>query len=113
MRKVISAEPMKNYRLLIKFDNGVTKIRDMSYLLDKPVFAFLKNTFYFNSVFIEYGAVTWKDCNGNEVDLCPDALYTDEDELLPDELEVIANAANETERISMSEIDWDNLEKYL
>lgn len=79
MRAIINAQPFEDYKLLLEFDNGVKKIRDMSYLLDKPVFAFLKNISKFNSVYIEYGAVTWKDEEGNEVDLCPDALYIDED----------------------------------
>lgn len=77
MRTVISAKPLEDYKLLLEFDNGEKKLRDISHLLDKPVFAFLKDKSHFNAVYIEYGAVTWKDDEGNEVDLCPDALYMD------------------------------------
>lgn len=77
MKTVIKVEPLEDYKILIEFDNGEKRISDITPLLSKPVFAFLKDISYFNSVYIEYGAVTWKDCNGNEVDICPDKLYMD------------------------------------
>lgn len=77
MKTVISVKPLKNYQLLLEFDNGEKRIGDITPLLAKPVFSFLKDTAYFNSVYLEYGAVTWKDHNGNEIDICPDKLYMD------------------------------------
>ena len=77
MKTVISVQPVSNYRLLLEFDNGEKRIGDISPLLAKPVFTFLKDTVFFNAVYIECGAVTWKDQNGNEVDICPDKLYMD------------------------------------
>lgn len=77
MKLVISVRPLSDYRLLLEFDNGEKRISDIKPLLAKPIFSFLKDTAYFNSVYLEYGAVTWKDCNGNEIDICPDKLYMD------------------------------------
>ncbi len=77
MKTVISVQPLENYKLLLVFDNGEKRIGDIKPLLTKPVFAFLEDTTYFNSVYLEYGAVTWKDYNGNEIDICPDKLYMD------------------------------------
>lgn len=77
MKTVISVQPLKNHQLLLEFDNGEKRIGDITPLLAEPVFAFLENTAYFNSVYLEYGAVTWKDNNGNEIDICPDKLYMD------------------------------------
>lgn len=77
MKTVISVQPLENHRLLLEFDNGEKRIGDISPLLTKPVFAFLQDMVFFNAVYLEYGAVTWKDSNGNEVDICPDKLYMD------------------------------------
>lgn len=77
MKSVISVKPLENHRLLLEFENGEKRIGDISPLLSRPVFAFLKDAALFNSVYIEYGAVTWKDSNGMEVDICPDKLYMD------------------------------------
>ena len=77
MKTVISVQPLENYKLFLLFDNGEKSIGDIKQLLTKPVFAFLEDTTYFNSVYLEYGAVTWKDYNGNEIDICPDKLYMD------------------------------------
>lgn len=77
MKTVISVQPLANHRLLLEFENGEKRIGDISPLLAKPVFAFLRDMAFFNAVYLEYGAVTWKDSNGNEVDICPDKLYMD------------------------------------
>lgn len=77
MKSVVSVHPLADYKLLLEFDNGEKRIGDITPLLSKPIFAFLTNTAYFNEVYIAYGAVTWKDHNGNEVDICPDKLYMD------------------------------------
>lgn len=77
MKTIISVQPLADYKLLLEFENGEKRIGDIAPLLTKPIFAFLKDTAYFNAVYLEYGAVTWKDYNGNEIDICPDKLYID------------------------------------
>lgn len=81
MKEIISVQPLENYHLLLEFDNGEKRKADISGLLEKPVFSFLKNIDRFRAVYIEYGAVTWKNPDGNEVDICPDKLYMESKEL--------------------------------
>lgn len=77
MHKVVNVTPLDNYCILAEFENGEKRIGDIKPLLDKAVFAPLKNIGLFNKVYIDFGAVTWKDHNGNEIDICPDKLYMD------------------------------------
>lgn len=80
MKTVISVQPLSDYRLLVEFKSGEKRISDIFPLLSRPIFSFLRDTVYFDKVYLEYGAVTWKDCNGNEVDICPDDLYMNSSE---------------------------------
>lgn len=75
MRKVKAVKPLPNYQILVEFDNGEKRIKDIFPLLSKPVFHYLKDVDNFNSVTIVSGAVTWFDDDGDEIDLCPDSLY--------------------------------------
>lgn len=71
MRKVVQVDPLPDYRLRVRFDNGFEGIVDLSNDLWGEMAAPLKDVAFFSQVFIEYGAVTWP----NEYDMCPDALY--------------------------------------
>ena len=77
MRKVINVTPLDNYCILAEFANGEKRICDIKPLFVKPIFSPLKNKELFNKVYIEYGSVTWKDSDGNEIDICSDKLYSD------------------------------------
>lgn len=75
MRKVVKVTPLKDYCILVEFENGENRIGDLKPLLEKKIFSILKDESVFNQVYLEHGAVTWKDNNGNEIDICPDKLY--------------------------------------
>lgn len=77
MHKVISVIPQDDYKMLVTFENGERRIYNAVPLLTKPVFMPLKDISVFKKAYIEYGAVTWKDQDGNEVDICPDKMYMD------------------------------------
>ncbi len=77
MRKVTSVKPLKDYKLLVEFDNKEIRMFDVTPLISKPVFSFIKDVSMFNSVFIDCGADTWKDSLGNKVDICPNKMYMD------------------------------------
>lgn len=77
MHKVISVIPQDDYKILVTFENGERRIYNAVPLLTKPVFMPLKDISVFKKAYIEYGAVTWKDQDGNEVDICPDKMYMD------------------------------------
>ncbi|MBI5970026.1 MAG: DUF2442 domain-containing protein [Deltaproteobacteria bacterium] len=59
MVKVISAEPMENYKLRIRLSNGKNGIFDVSPYLDKGVFHELMEERYFRCVKVAYGGVMW------------------------------------------------------
>ena len=68
-KKVI---PMKNYIILIEFDNGEKKIYNCHPLLQVPLFNELKDEDFFRSVHVdEMGIVCWN----NATDIEPNELY--------------------------------------
>lgn len=64
-------EPLKNYLLLLTFENNEKRIFDMSPLLDKGVFCQLQDVDLFNTVKVSFDTISWD----NEADLCPEVLY--------------------------------------
>ena len=108
MHKVISVLPQEDYKMLVAFENGEQRIYNAAPLLCKPVFMPLKDISVFNKAYIEYGAVTWKDQGGNEIDICPDKMYRDS--VSCDDLEAIAAAREDlkkVETVSHNAINWD------
>ena len=71
MREIIKVEALENYKLILTFDNGETKIKDMKPYLDKGIFTKLKDINVFNNVKIKYGTISWE----NDIDMCADSLY--------------------------------------
>ena len=72
--KINSAEALDNHTLLIEFDNSAKKIYDVTPLLQKEMFAALKNSAFFKNVRVEKGgyAVFWNE----EIDLSEHELWT-------------------------------------
>jgi len=73
MIKVISVEPLENYKLRLKLSDGRTGIFDVIPYLDMGVFRELKNPGYFRRVYIDYGTVVWP----HEQDIAPDTIEMD------------------------------------
>jgi hypothetical protein len=72
MRKVIEVKALGRYRLELVFDDGTRGEVDLSDLVGKGVFAFWCDHKAFAHVQIgSSGELVW----GDQVDLCPDALY--------------------------------------
>ena len=73
MKKIIEVKPLENYKIWIKFSDGVSGVVDLSNLEGRGVFKLWKNKKFFNSVKINplTNTVSW----GEEIDLCPDTLY--------------------------------------
>ena len=71
--KVKAVRPLADWRLLVEFDNGVTKVYDCTPLLDSEVFAPLRNDALFRRARAEeHGhAVIWTD----EIDLAESELW--------------------------------------
>jgi hypothetical protein len=62
---------LENYCLQVFFENGETKIYDMSELIKKPFYSKLKNKSLFNSVKVSDITLEW--VTGQ--DICHDELY--------------------------------------
>jgi hypothetical protein len=71
--RIIKVETLQDYKLLLEFANGESKIFDMNKYLDFGVFKELKDVNYFNRVKVGNGSIFWS----HEQDLCPDTLYLD------------------------------------
>ena len=71
--RVSAANPLNDYRIEIKFDNGEVKIFDVSPYLQTGIFKELREKKYFDSIFVEDGTVRWR----NGQDFCPDTLYSE------------------------------------
>ena len=67
----VSVIPLKNYQLLITFDNNEQRIFDVMPYLDDMFFAPLRDLAVFNTVRVNPISIEW---DGN-IDLCPDELY--------------------------------------
>ena len=72
MRQITHVEALQAYRLALTFDDGTAGTVDLSSLVGKGVFACWNDQRAFAQVRIgSSGELLW----GDQVDLCPDALY--------------------------------------
>ena len=69
--RVKSVVANENYTKTITFENGETKIFDMTPYLDFGVFIELKDKNYFRQVKPFMGTISWP----HGQDVCPDTLY--------------------------------------
>ena len=68
----VGVETREGLRIWIRFRDGNEGEIDLSHLARKSVFNAWTNRSFFDSVCINsFGEVAW----GDEIDLCPDALY--------------------------------------
>lgn len=76
LKDITAAQPLENYRLHLRFEDGKEGIVDLSRSLTfQGVFTPLRDPAYFAQVQVdsESGTVTWP----NGVDLDPDVLYAE------------------------------------
>ena len=72
MFKIVEVKPLQGYRLWLRYEDGVEGEVDLSDIAGRGVFAAWNERGFFESVRIdESGALAW----GDQLDLCPDALY--------------------------------------
>ena len=71
MSKVVKAEYIDGYRLLLLFNNGERRIVDLSNSLKGTVFAPLKDINFFKRFSIKFNTVEWE----NGADFAPEYLY--------------------------------------
>jgi hypothetical protein len=72
--RVAVVEPLPNFMLRVRFNDGLEGIVEMASLIrsaDAGVFAVLADPTIFGKVGVAHGAVTWP----GELDLAPDAMH--------------------------------------
>jgi hypothetical protein len=83
MFKPVEVKALPNYKLWVKYTDGVEGEVDLSHLIGKGVFALWNDYAAFEKVYIgSSGEIAWND----EVDICPDSLYMKITEKIPEQL---------------------------
>ena len=89
MIRPTEVEARENYRIWLKYNDGVNGEVDLGHLVGQGVFKAWDASGYFQTARItEYGSVAWGDVD--DIELCPNALYMrltgkSIDEILPEE----------------------------
>ena len=68
---VKEVQPQSDYSLLLTCADGSRKKYNAQHLLEKPIFAPLKNTAFFLTARAECGTVVWN----HDIDIAPEHLY--------------------------------------
>jgi hypothetical protein len=83
MQKIIEVKPRPEYKLWVRFADGVEGEADLSHLVGKGVFSVWNDYAEFEKVRIgAHGELLWE----GGVDLCPDAVYLQITGKTPEEL---------------------------
>ena len=72
MIRPIEVEPRERHRIWLRYSDGTAGELDLSYLVGRGVFKVWEESARFETVYIgPAGGIAW----GEDVELCPDALY--------------------------------------
>jgi hypothetical protein len=71
--KVISVEPLSDYRLRITFDDGISGMIDLKDFVKIGVFSSLQNVNLFNEVYTNGYSIAWSD----ELEIDPLTVYAE------------------------------------
>lgn len=94
MIRPIAVEPCDGYCIWVRYSDGGADEIDLSDMAGRGVFAAWNDRTFFETVRVaEGGAIAW----GDDLDICPDALYMElmdksVDEVMPGTQVVIENA---------------------
>lgn len=69
-KKLVSVEPLPEFRLRLVFEGGESRIFDVAPYLGIGIFKELKNEQLFKTVRVSFDTVCW----ANDADICPDEL---------------------------------------
>lgn len=72
MFKPIEVKAMPDYKLWVKYSDGVEGVVDLSHLAGKGIFSIWNDYSKFLKVYIGNGSeIAWS----NKIDICPDSIY--------------------------------------
>jgi len=75
LERIVAARPLPAYRLDLRFADGVEGAADLSALIAQGgVFIALRDGFEGVRIIENGRALAWRDTDGDDVDLCADAL---------------------------------------
>ena len=81
--KILETRPLDNYRIWLKFEDGITGEVDLSHLTGKGVFEFWNDYEKFKKISIENGrSISWSD----GIDIDADSLYLKLTDKKPEEV---------------------------
>ena len=70
--KPVEVKALPNFRIWLRYDDGTNGEVDLSDLVGQGVFRAWDDLEFFNAVHLGvHGAIEW----GNDIDICPDAMY--------------------------------------
>ena len=69
--EIVKADYLNGYRVKLLFNNGETRIADLSNSLNGTVFSPLKDIEYFKNFMIKFNTIEWE----NGADFAPEYLY--------------------------------------
>ena len=83
MFKPVKVKALPDYKIWLKYSDGVEGEVDFSNLVGKGVFKLWNDYSAFQKVYIgSYGEIAWSD----KIDLCPDAIYMEITGKTPEQL---------------------------
>ena len=83
MFKPLEVKALTNYKLWVKYSDGVEGEVDLSHLVEKGVFLLWNDYSAFQKVYIgDSGEIAWSD----KVDICSDSIYMEITGKTPEEL---------------------------
>jgi len=83
MLRPVTAAALPDYKIHLKYSDGVNGEVDLSHLVGKGVFSVWSDQETFREVSLgDHGQIRWSD----EIELCPDALYLEITARAPEEL---------------------------
>ncbi len=83
MFKPVEVKALPDYKLWVKYSDGVEGEVDLSHLVGKGVFSVWNDYSVFQKVYIgSCGEIAWND----KIDICPDAVYMKVTGKTPDQL---------------------------
>ncbi len=68
---IATVEAIQDYKLVVGFSDGTKRLYDATSILERPYYAPLKDSDFFNTAHIEGCSVAWN----NGIDIAPELLY--------------------------------------
>lgn len=72
-KRITAVTPLKDYKLIVTFENSETRLLNIAPYLTKGIYAELKDINIFNSAHISFDTIEW----ANQADIDPEFVYSE------------------------------------